>query len=271
MSVKKVVVISDIHAGSVYGLLPPNFVSMEGNTIHQNAIQQWLWQNWMAWQGEWWDTNIGDGSDVLLIVNGDSTEGVHHGTKEIISPDPTDHRMAAFHILQPLAERCEHVIIIEGTECHTNNMEHTLAHDLAAIKPNGKNKSAFGVLHLEVHGTRCFFAHHISATARVYLEASALSIALRNVQLEAISVGQKPPRVCGFAHRHRMGYYRAHDALSFVTPPWQAVTRFGRKVVPAARCVPGVVLLDWTGKERDSVPEFHSLTFNPPPDEVVEL
>lgn len=270
MSIRKLLVISDLHCGSTYGLLPPGFVTQEENPVHQNPLQAWAWSNWLDWQGQWWDERIGD-DPVALIVNGDATEGVHHGTKEIISPDPSDHRMAARHVLQPLAERCEQVYIVEGTECHTANSEHRLAYDLGAVMPDSRVKAAWDILRLRINGTLCQFQHHIGTTKRVYLEASQLSIELRNAQLEAFTTGQEPPTVLGAAHRHKYGSYKAHSGLCFVTPPWQAVTRFGRKVVPSARFVPGVVLLDFTGKEPGALPELYARTYTPPPDKVIEL
>src|SRR3972149_5053317 len=40
------VVIADIHAGSTVGLLPPGFVTKEGNEVKQNPLQEWLWACW---------------------------------------------------------------------------------------------------------------------------------------------------------------------------------------------------------------------------------
>ncbi|HEX2099176.1 MAG TPA: hypothetical protein VHF69_00850, partial [Candidatus Synoicihabitans sp.] len=44
--IKLIAVLADLHAGSVVGLLPPGFVSDEGNEIAQNAPQRWLWTCW---------------------------------------------------------------------------------------------------------------------------------------------------------------------------------------------------------------------------------
>jgi hypothetical protein len=273
VSIKKAIVLSDLHAGSSYGLLPPNIKLQEGNTVAQNPLQEYLWKCWEDWQGEWFEKHVGD-DEFILIINGDATEGVHHGTKEIVSPDPADHRIIALHALSPLAEKASHVFVVEGTECHTANAEHKLAYDLGAVRPK-KNSylSAWRTLRVNIHGCPCMFYHHISTTKRVYLEASQLSIELRNGQLEAVRAGVEPHRVLGCAHRHRYGKYEAGDSLSFVTPPWQGVTRFGRKVVPAAFCEPGVILLDWSEKEHGETPDVHAMVYEPPPSdlEIVEL
>lgn len=43
MKPKILVLLSDLHVGATSGLLPPNFVTFEGNEIGQNAYQKWLW------------------------------------------------------------------------------------------------------------------------------------------------------------------------------------------------------------------------------------
>lgn len=273
MSIKKAIVLSDLHCGSSYGLLPPGIQMQEGQVISPNPLQEYLWKCWEDWQGDWFQDKIGE-DPFVLIINGDATEGVHHGTKEIVSPDPSDHRLIAYHALAPLAEKADKVFMVEGTDCHTANSEHKLAFDLGAVRPS-KNKylGAWRTLRIKIHDCPCMFYHHISTTKRVYLEASQLSIELRNGQLESVRAGFEPHKVLGAAHRHRYGSYEAGDALSFVTPPWQGVTRFGRKVVPAAFCEPGVVVLDWSEKEPGETPDLHAMTYEPPPCdlEIVEV
>lgn len=265
VSIKKAIVISDIHCGSSYGLMGPNIRMQEGNIIAQNPLQEYLWKCWLDWQGDWFAKHVGD-DPFILIVNGDATEGVHHGTKEIVSPDPSDHRLIAHHALAPLADRASDTFIIEGTECHTANAEHRLAFDLGAVRPTRhSNLGAWRTLRIKIHDCMCMFYHHISTTKRVYLEASQLSIELSNGRLEAIRGGVEPHKVLGCAHRHRHGSYRDGQLLSFVTPPWQGVTRFGRKVVPAAFCEPGVICLDWSEKEPGESPDLHSMLYEPPP------
>jgi len=43
---KRAIFISDLHAGSAYGLLPPNFAKYDGTLQPPNAGQQYLWECW---------------------------------------------------------------------------------------------------------------------------------------------------------------------------------------------------------------------------------
>lgn len=265
LGIKKAIVLSDLHCGSTYGLLPPGVELQEGNVVEQNPLQEYLWQCWQHWQADWFDKHVGD-DEFALIINGDAVEGVHHGTKEIVSPDPSDHRTIALHALAPLAERASKTFVVEGTDCHVGNSEHKLGYDLGAERPTQHRfLGAWRTLRVKIHGCMCMFYHHIGTTKRAYLEASQLSIELGNGRQEAIRGGVEPHKVLGCAHRHKFGMFQDSQCLSFVTPPWQGITRFGRKVVPAAFCEPGVVMLDWSDKEFGEKPDLHNIIFPPPP------
>jgi hypothetical protein len=175
--IRVAVVVSDLHCGSTYALLPPLFETLEGNEVKQNAVQQWLWRCWQEATGPWLQKLIGT-DDFALIVNGDATEGMHHHSTEVISPELGDHLEAAKVTLKPLSEWASETFIVEGTACHSGNLEHALAKALKATRDIETGKAAFPRLVLTIAGTRCVFQHHITTTSRPYLEASALSIHL---------------------------------------------------------------------------------------------
>jgi hypothetical protein len=244
-------------------LLPPGFTTHEGQEVGQNAVQRWLWSCWTDAWDVWLPSVVGD-APWAMVVNGDAIDGNHHGTKQIIGPDEKDHGAMAFQCLEPLVKRASKTYVVEGTESHTKNSEHTLAKDLKAERDPDTSKPAWQRLSLTVNGTRCVFAHHVSTSARMYLRASALSIYLANEQLEAVNNGEEIPKVCGFAHRHTFDSYERSNGLAFVTPAWQVLTRYGLKVVPSARCKPGIVVLDFRGREAGELPRLHARTYNAP-------
>lgn len=273
VAIKKVIVLSDTHCGSTYGILPPGVELQEENAVQLNPLQEYLWDCWQDWtkSGGWLD-QVTEGQDFAVIVNGDATEGFHHGSKEVVGTYDSDHTEIAYQLFKPLAEKAAAMFFVEGTECHTKTGEHHLAKALQAVAPKGSRVlHAHKTLRIKFHDCLCLFQHHISTTKRVYLEASQLSIELRNGQLEALRSGKEVHKVLGAAHRHRFGTYHAGDSCSFVSAPWQGVTRFGRKVVPAAFVEPGVVCLDWEGKERGEKPFIHECLYDAPEPEIVAL
>lgn len=263
---KLIVGISDLHCGSTVGLMPPDFVTEEGNELKQNPLQRWLWDCWQRFDG--WVGEVTNGDPYVLVVNGDATEGNHHGTKQVISPSTKDHVACAEQTLDRLAKRAQEVVLAKGTECHTGSDEITLGKILGAVRDPDTNsrrqQHAFDRITLEIHGTRCAFSHHIGASLRSYLEASQMSIAVNEEHMAAVTNGEPPPTVIVRSHRHRFGYYGNDHSLCVVTPPWQALTRFGHKVVPSARCHPGGVILDWRESELGGLPRLHHKTYAAP-------
>lgn len=245
--IRKVVVVSDLHCGSVYGLLPPDFVTLEGNEVRQNLVQRWLWSCWEDATLRWLPAFVGK-DPWCLIVNGDAIEGVHHGGREIISPDTADHVNAAEACLSSLG--ATKAYLTEGTECHVGTREHSIGKAIGAqprTLDSGRKSYLWPELLLTINGVLCSFSHHITPSSRVYLEASGLSIALGNEQLEATRAGHLVPRIIARAHRHRAGDYSDGHSMIFVTGAWQALTRHGRKVVTRAVPKPSIAGLRFDG------------------------
>lgn len=269
VSPKLIICVSDLHCGSTVGLLAPGFSTLEGNPVKQNEVQKWLWACWLDCI-ERVKTCIGS-EPAVLILNGDLIEGVHHRSVQIISADVRDHVDAATQAVAPLTNLAKQIFVIEGTEAHTGNAEHSIAKSIGAVGDPDTGKPAFGRLSLTINGVRHVFFHHISTTSREWLKASALSIFLANEQVEAANNGETVPRVLGCAHRHVFGAYRSSNGLGFVTPAWQVLTRYGQKVVPAARCKPGMVVLDYRKKKSGELPELHAILCKAPDPKGISL
>jgi hypothetical protein len=267
--IRALVDLSDLHCGSTKALLAPGFVTLEGQDVGQNNIQKWLWE---CWQRK--DDFLNDwlGSDPFaLVLNGDILEGIHHGTKEIISPEMADHRRAAIQILEPLVKRAAKTFVVRGTEAHVNNHETGIGEQLGAVKNPETGLHAFDRLTLDMCGVRCVFRHHIGTSMRRGLAGSQLSLTLAEEQLEAANNSEIIPRVVGCAHRHKPGHYEDENGICFVSPAWQVLTRFGNKVVSAARCKPGVQILDWREREDGELPRFVSRYYEHPKPQAIAI
>jgi hypothetical protein len=263
------VILSDIHAGSSKAVLPPGFVTVEGNEVKQNALQAWQWQCWLRMQ-DFVAARVG-ADQFGLVLNGDLVEGIHHGTKEIISSEVGDHATAAIQLLEPIAARAARVFVVRGTEAHVNNHEHTIAKKLGGVLNPELGIHAFDRLTLEVAGVRCVFRHHIGTTMRRGLAGSQLSLQLAEEQVEAANNGEPIPRVLACAHRHKGGVYKDDNGMCVITPAWQALTRFAHKVVSPARCKPGVIILDWRNCNEGDLPQVHEKYYAAPAPSVIRL
>lgn len=241
------VVVSDLHIGSDYGLLPPGFHNKSGNEIGLNPLQRWLWEEW---QDMWaYVHKYRDDRPFSVIVNGDVIDGFHHGTKEIWSHDESEHGIAAYFVLRDALQDAHKVFFVEGTESHTKDYEHAIAVRLDSELKNVVG--CFPTLDLEMNGSFIRADHHISTTTRAYLETSALGPTLNNERINRSRHGSRIPDIVFRAHRHRFGLFDDGYGMICVTPPWQGLTRFGRRVVPDAMLQVGSVIVDWkSGKPQ---------------------
>ena len=255
---KVVILFSDIHVGSTTGLLKPGYVTHEGNEIALNDIQKWLWSCWKdCWS---WAELVINNDPWACIVNGDDVEGNHHKTKQIWSPDESDHMMAASEVLQEVLRSASDVYLTEGTEAHTKNMEHGIAKILKGQGINVRSPKGLGAwpeLRLEVNGTVCAADHHISTSMRSYLESSAYAISMGDMRNRYARADQRVPKFFVRSHRHQYGHFDDGYGSLVVLPPWQASTRFVRKVVPGAIPQCGLVIADWRTVETDAPPVIH--------------
>lgn len=252
-----VAIVSDTHCGSTCSVCPPDFVTKEGQVIGHNPIQKWIWECWLDCWREF-DQLRGD-DPFILVINGDSIEGNHHKTREIISADPGDHQAAAIQLFEPIAKKASKTFVVEGTECHTGTSESDLAKALKAVADPNTQKRAWERLPLDICGVRCVFQHHITVSIRPWTKGTGLSVALAAEQVYAAKNNEVIPRVLCSAHRHEFDTFRDASSLATVNPAWQALTRHGRKVVGSARFKPGIVALDWRRKKDGQLPDIEAI------------
>lgn len=266
MSRKLLVVVSDLHCGSSVGLLPPEVETHTGNTVGfgSNYHQEWLWQKWTEAIER--VKVIAGGDDFVLLVNGDATEGIHHRSPEVVAALIEDHCRMAAAALKPLSDMADTVLVTRGTECHTHNVEDYLANLIGAEGNKAKDHWYF-----TIHNCMVDAAHHMPATSRAYLEASAMSIVLGNARLNSVRSGHPAAKVYLRAHRHCGGWYTDGDAMLAVTGGWQFLTRHGHKVVTESIPRPSMIVLDWRSADPGQLPSVHNIQFTPPAPEKLHL
>jgi hypothetical protein len=264
---KLLVIVSDLHCGSVVGLAPPDFKTHTGNVVGfgDNVHQAWLWDRWQTLVKAAGDIAAGD--PMTLLINGDATEGVHHRNEaELVAAKIETHIQMTQACLKPLLAFCRQRLVVAGTECHTRDMETLLADRIGAIGGKAKDKWLF-----EINGCLVDAAHHMTTTGRAYLEASAMSILMGNARLNYLRTGHRVPQVFCRAHRHCGGHFSDGQGLFAVTGAFQMLTRHGYKVVTDSIPRPTILVLDWRTKKHGELPIVHELIANPPQDEITKI
>jgi hypothetical protein len=247
-------VISDLHMGSIWAPVPEKMVRHDGQVIKPSKAQQWLNRQWHKQTGKAL-AYLGN-RPFDLVLNGDMVEGVHHRSTEHWSADPGDHHLAAWIMLNPIAERAKNIYVVSGTECHDGPSGAAgLGNRLGAVKNPKTSHGAFLRLNLCVNDVYCRFVHHMPTSSRIALYATALGVMLAEHQSQSARLGRKAPRVLVQGHRHTHGYYGDGLALSVSCPPWQLLTTHGHKAATAANPRVGCVVLDFA--MRGELPAVH--------------
>lgn len=83
-----IVVLSDMHAGCRLAVCPP-VVGLDGGGSYQASVVQ---KKLYAWFEDFfkWARSVAGSRPIILVNNGDSMEGVHHGTNSTISNNLSD-------------------------------------------------------------------------------------------------------------------------------------------------------------------------------------
>jgi hypothetical protein len=273
--IEVLIVVSDLHCGSVFALCPPVVSREEGGDYLHNPVQRFIWECWQDFCNVWVPSVV-NGRPFAVVVNGDAVEGSHHGGHQIISQVESLHAEVAKACLLMLTEgaagQAERVFVVRGTETHVKQTsESSLGFALGAEQDPDTRQFASHHWLLDIHGCPCSFQHHISTSTRISLYGTGLSVHMAEEQLQAARFGQVVPRVIGRAHRHTFGKYDDAEGLIFTTPSWQGLTNHGRKVVPGAVPRFGGLALDWGNRPPGSLPSLLSRIYQPARREAVKL
>jgi hypothetical protein len=247
------VCISDIHAGDRLGICPPNGVPLdEGGFYYPSPIQVKMWAYWEEFWKEWVPM-VTRKEPYGIIINGDTTDGRHHGSVHQISQNLSDQANIAELILAPRIEnkKCKALYMIRGTEAHVGQSgenEEQLARKLGAI-PNELGQYARYDLWKRVGNGLVHFLHHIGTTGSNAYEATAPNKELTEEFNESARWSEEAPSIVIRSHRHRHIKIAVPtmkgEAIVEVTPGWQAKTPFVWKI-PGGRLAPpqfgGVVI-----------------------------
>ena len=233
--IPNIVIISDEHCGSQFGLCPSR-IKLDGGGVYQRSpLQKKLGQYWEIW---WQDyvPMLTKGEPYVVVNVGDTIDGRHHGATDQISQNLTDQVNIALEMLLPVISKAKGYYHLRGTEAHggiSGETEEELAQQLHAIPDELGNYSRWA-LWMEMGEELIHFCHHIGVTQSQAYEGTALNKELSEAWAEAGRHGDKPPTVIVRAHRHRQyqislsGEYGM--CLAIITPCWELKTPFSYRL-----------------------------------------
>jgi hypothetical protein len=237
VKVNNLVGISDLHIGCRMGLCPPGDIRLdEGGVYRASSLQLAMWPCWKEFWGEYVPM-VCHGEPFAVVLNGDTLDGVHHGSKTQISQNHADQLRIAVQVLRPIRDLCEgRLYMVRGTEAHVGKSaehEEILAESLEAIPTKEGQRSRFE-LWKRVGDGLVHAMHHIGTTGTSHYESTAVMKELAEAYSEAGRWRREPPDVVMRSHRHRHIEVRVPTqrgyGISFVTAGWQLKTPFAYKI-----------------------------------------
>lgn len=259
---KRGTVVSDLHCGSIYGLLPPGFHDFKGKECRLNAGQEYLWECWIDFA-----KRAQAHKPDFVIINGDVIDGPqkkNHGS-ELDLPAHRDQQLAAVQVLKELRNRLPKAkfYFTQGTPYHVGHFggaEESIATALEAeqYQSIGTGYLCREILWLAVEGVVIEAAHHISVSSGFY-RLTALDREMQWSALTGKDATKGVPKVDLVVRSHVHYFSKAEHASKqgVTTPCWQLQTRYMRKN-STSRMLPdigGLLLeVDGTAKKRGEAP-----------------
>ena len=225
-------VIGDTHCGGTTALCPPIYELQEQGHQRANPIQLWLWKCWVDYWRRVQDTVKKNDAELIVILNGDLVEGVHHGTVQVVSQRPDDMMNIAISCIEPYIRSAKHVFVTRGTEAHVGAggvWDDAIARDFDA-EPDGSSPAWYW-LPLEIDGVRIVASHHGRAGARLWTKGTGARALAAELAMQAGMNSSQPPQLGVFGHVHRFedsgGNY---PTWVYTHGCWQLSTGYGHKI-----------------------------------------
>jgi hypothetical protein len=236
--IKNMIVVSDQHFGCEMGLFPLTKFRMDGGGYYYpSTLQKKVAQLWKIFWDEW-VPEVTKGDSYIVVNNGDSIDGTHHGSVTQITQNLERQKELAITCLMPIVQnkKCVQYYHIRGTEAHvgkSGQYEEEIANALGA-KPDENGNHARWEMWYNLQNKLIHFSHHIGTTGSSAYESTAVYKEMVEQFVEAGRWDDLPPDVIVRSHRHRQFETRIATktgyGISLVTPGWQLKTPFVHKL-----------------------------------------
>ncbi len=213
---KTLVIISDIHAGSLYGLTPPSYIS---TNLHHSKLQKEAWSAYMKMVGKWEKPDI-------LLVNGDCIEGRQdrQGGAELLTNDRNVQADMAVECLQQWDAK--KILMTFGTAYHTGSSAEDFEYNIA----DKLGATIEGRLFFEVEGMIIDARHKVASSIVPYGRATPLIRDMVWNSLKAAEGEEPRANLIIRSHTHYHLWVETPNKIMFTTPALQlARGRFGSR------------------------------------------
>lgn len=203
---------ADTHCGSSLGLIRPGGFNLhDGGTYQASFLQRKIWDVWdESWRRI---AQARKGRRLIVVHDGDATEGLHHGTTQLVCSRMDEHKQihidAMDHALKVCkfnAHKGDRLYYVTGTEEHAgkgSELEEDIARDLDAVAPSDK-RMTWDVIKKSIHGVVMNISHHGARTGNTVLtDDNSVRQIIKNIYYDCVNYRKPVPRYWIRAHNHR--------------------------------------------------------------------
>ena len=220
---------SDQHTNSTVGLCPPSIELDDGGFYRPRGQQRQLWRHWLQYIERVKEVRDRHGGKLIAIFNGDTTDGDHHKTRQIITRNRSTMVRIASNSLLPLVSESDLVMFTRGTAAHVGNsgeIEEEIAHDLGGWTNNTASYS-HERLFFTINGVTLDIAHHAGMGGLPWTYKNAANKVASKSLIRSAEYKTKMPDLVIRSHNHRWAdSYDNYPVRAVCVAGWQLRTEF---------------------------------------------
>lgn len=235
--------ISDVHAGSLVSVCPPQeFRGDDGTYYRAGPHQVWAYEHWQKYWDRVAEVKAQEGGDFGILSNGDMVEGDHHNTPQIFSRNLNIQSDIVEALFVPVFDRLQpdHIFVVRGTEAHVGKnaaKEESISkgwykagYPVQLDPSNGTH--SWWHFRGDLGETRVDFTHHGRTGYRPWTDQNAANLLAWQIFSEHSRDEHQPPKLAIRSHFHRcFDSYDAAPVRVIQTPCWQLNSAHAKKVV----------------------------------------
>lgn len=213
----KLLIISDLHSGHLFGLTHPNYFSNKNSRPKEYLFQKELW--------EWFAKKIDEIGEVdYLLINGDCIDGKgkKSGGTELLTNDLIEQVDIATKCIEQI--KFNEIFITVGTAYHVGSD----GNDIEQIIADNFDTNIYENLNININGCYINMRHFVGSTSIISSRSNALIKAYQaNREIESI------PNADVFIRSH---VHYSHVVMSpkkylaMTTPSLQGNSKFGSRI-----------------------------------------
>jgi len=207
---------------------------------YPNSLQKKIWKHY--------DNSLNleassrKNKELILILNGDLFDGVHHGTHQLTSQIISEQVEATISFLEYTKERLgftkqDKIYVISGTESHTGDEEERIAERIKA-EHYAINRQVADFLELYIEDFLMWIYHHGVSSGSTPNRGVALYNQLKRIYYECLEENRQYPNLVVTAHTHDAEHRRFESKYRYIDgvilPSLQSKTRYVNGKMPIA-------------------------------------